>query len=235
MRHWLYVSLFLTILTFAGTFYVAELHPELMADPVPVHWNINGAADAFVPRAQATPYLMIIPLCMFGMCLLTVLLPWLSPRPFGVERFRDTYYYIMGLVVALFAYIQALLLLASLRQPPVNTTRLMIAGIFLFFALMGNSLGKVRRNFWMGVRTPWTLASEVVWDRTHRVAAWLFTAVGAAGFVAVLVGVPFVVCFVVLITAALVPVVYSLVLYKRLEREGKLSPSAEPSQEVHVP
>ena len=80
-----------------------------------------------------------------------------------------------------------------------------------------------------------TLASEAVWDRTHRVAAYLFTAVGLAGFVAVLVGVPFLVCFAVLIVVALWPMVYSLVLYKRLEREGKLSPPAEPPQEVHVP
>ncbi len=235
MRRWLVVSVVLTVLTFAGTFYVVRVAPQLLADPVPVHWNARGDIDQTVPRDQVLPYLLIAPLAMVGMLLLTLVLPWLSPRHFGVERFRGTYDYVMGLLVALFAYIQVTLLLASLREPPVNSLRMLVAGIFLFFALLGNVLGKVRRNFWIGVRTPWTLASEVVWDRTHRVAAWLYTAVGALGFVAVLVGVPFLVCFVGLVVFALAPVVYSLVLYKSLERQGRLSPPAEPSEEVPVP
>jgi uncharacterized membrane protein len=235
MSRWLSVSLVLTVVTFAGTFYILEAAPDLLADPVPVHWNAEGVADKHVPRDQVAPYLMISPLAMLAMCLLTVVLPWLSPRPFRVERFGPTYYYIMGLVVILFAYIQSVLLLASLRQPPIDATKTLIAGVFLFFALLGNVIGKVRRNFWMGVRTPWTLASEIVWDRTHRVAAWMYTAVGVVGCVAVLVGVPFLACFVALMVVALFPIFYSLLLYKSLEKEGKLSPPSEPSEEVHVP
>ena len=237
MTRWFYVAVLLTLTATAASVYVyvVELAPELLADPVPVHWNAEGVADKKVPRDEAVPYLMIAPLCMFGMCLLTVALPWLSPRRFSIEPFRATYNYIMGLMVVLFAYIQAVLLLASLRHPPVDSTKMLIAGIFLFFALLGNVLGKVRRNFWIGVRTPWTLASEVVWDRTHRVAAWLYTAGGVLGCVAVLVGVPFVACFVGLMVFALAPIVYSLVLYKSLEKQGKLSPPPEASQEVHVP
>jgi uncharacterized membrane protein len=234
MRPWLVVSIVLTLLTFAGTFYLVRLAPDLLAEPVPVHWNAKGAPDQFVPRDRVLPYLLISPLSMVAMLALTLVLPCLSPRQFGVERFRGTYEYVMGLVVALLAYIQATLVLASLRAPPVNSIQMMIAGIFLFFALLGNVLGKVRRNFWMGVRTPWTLASEVVWDRTHRVAAWLYTAVGVVGFVAVLVGVPFLVCFVVFMVAVLAPIPYSLVLYKSLERQGKLSPPSESSEEVPV-
>ena len=51
----------------------------------------------------------------------------------------------------------------------------------LLLALLGNVLGKVRRNFWVGVRTPWTLADVRVWERTHRLAAWLFTVAGLVG------------------------------------------------------
>jgi uncharacterized membrane protein len=104
----------------------------------------------------------------------------------------------------------------------LHTGQLLVAGIFPFFALLGNQLGKVRRNFWMGVRTPWTLASEAVWTQTHRVAAWVFVAVGIIGFIAAIADVSLVFCFGLLMAAALIPVVYSLILYKRLEREGKL-------------
>jgi uncharacterized membrane protein len=87
---------------------------------------------------------------------------------------------------------------------------------------MGNVLGKVRRNFYVGVRTPWTLASDAVWEGTHRLAAWLFVVAGVGGFVLMMLGVPFWYCFGAAIALILLPVPYSLYLYKRLEREGKL-------------
>ena len=148
-------------------------------------------------------------------------LPWLSPRNFQVESFRRTYDYVFFLVAALFVYMQSIILWSQLHGP-VLMERGFLAGIFLFFALIGNVLGKVKRNFWMGVRTPWTLADPIVWDRTHRVAAWLFVAAGLIGGVLALLGVNPIVCFVILMIGALTPVVYSAVLYKRLEREGKL-------------
>jgi uncharacterized membrane protein len=83
-------------------------------------------------------------------------------------------------------------------------------------------LGQVRRNFWVGVRTPWTLTSEAVWSRTHRLAAWLYVPLGVAGAAAVVLGAPLSACFVVFIVVVLLPAVYSLVLYKRLERQGNL-------------
>jgi uncharacterized membrane protein len=153
-------------------------------------------------------------------------LPWLSPRPFSVERFRGTYEYIMFLLVALMGYIQVTILYTTLHHR-LDTVRLMVSGIFLFFALLGNVLGKVRRNFWIGIRTPWTLASERVWNQTHRVAAWLYVVLGLVGFVAVLSGVELIAVFVVFMIGVLFPVVYSLVLYKRWQREGKLDGPSE--------
>jgi uncharacterized membrane protein len=112
----------------------------------------------------------------------------------------------------------------------------MMGGMFLFFALMGNVLGKVRRNFWVGVRTPWTLASEAVWVRTHRQTAWVWVAGGTVGFLAILAGVPPLLALIlVLPPLVLYPVVYSLVLYKRLEREGKLGTPAAAAQEGDLP
>jgi uncharacterized membrane protein len=127
----------------------------------------------------------------------------------------------MALVVALLGYIHGVTLVGSLGAG-VDLTRLLLGGIFLFLALMGNVLGKVRRNFWMGVRTPWTLASEAVWIRTHRLAAWVFVGGGLAGLAAVLLGVDFTVCMALLVVVGVVPVFYSLTLYKTLEKQGKL-------------
>jgi uncharacterized membrane protein len=79
----------------------------------------------------------------------------------------------------------------------------------------------------MGVRTPWTLASDVVWERTHRLAAWLFTGGALVGLVLVLVGLHPLIAFAPFAVAALAPIFYSLVLYKRLEKEGRLGNGGE--------
>jgi uncharacterized membrane protein len=73
-------------------------------------------------------------------------------------------------------------------HPEMDPGRPLVGGIFLFFALMGNLLGKVRRNFWMGIRTPWPLAGDAVWIATHRAAARLYTAMGLIGAVMALRG-----------------------------------------------
>jgi uncharacterized membrane protein len=177
--------------------------------------------DATVPRDGALSYLLILPGSMALLVVLALLLPWLSPRQFKVEPFRPTFDYVMALGVLMLGYLHAVALLASFGLS-FDLNRVLLGGMFLILAALGNVLGKVQRNFWMGVRTPWTLASDAVWIATHRLAAWLFVGGGLLGFLAVLVGLPVLVAFAVFGVAALVPVFYSLVLYKRLEKQGRL-------------
>lgn len=242
MTRWFYLAVALTVVAFGASLYVHQFHYDDLPDRVPTHWDIHFRPDGFTPKENILGVFLAVPLGMAAFCLLTLVLPWLSPRHFEVESFRSTYGYVMFLVVALFAYIHVAILWGALASEGHNVLfmRLFLGGMCLFFALMGNVMGKVRRNFWMGVRTPWTLASEAVWDRTHRLAAWLFVAAGVGGFLTVLVipealaAVAAVVMFVGIMLAALVPVGYSLWLYKRLEREGRLEPPAESNREVPV-
>jgi uncharacterized membrane protein len=224
MARWLILSVLLTLAAFGGSLYVYEFQYDRLPEKVPIHWNIHGEPDGWVSKHDVIWTFLLMPAVMAGMVVLTAILPWLSPKPFDVERFRDTYGYLMALVVALFGFIHLLILFGSLEPPGAfDLGRWLVGGIFLFFALIGNVLGRTRRNFWIGVRTPWTLASETVWIQTHRLTAWLFVVIGIAGFVAVVAGVPLVWCFVAFMTLAVfVPVLYSLVLYKRLERQGRL-------------
>ena len=97
-----------------------------------------------------------------------------------------------------------------------------MGGMYLIFMLLGNVLGKVRRNFCLDVRVPWTLASARVWNDTHRVAAWVFVIAGLIGFAFVMAGTHLLVSFIPLGVAVVVPVVYSFVHYKQLERRGAL-------------
>jgi len=222
MTRWGYLSLALVLVGLAVAGYAHLNADRIPGDRIPIHWNIRGEADGWASKDQPFLAFYLLPVMIGGVVALGMFaLPWLSPRNFAVESFRVTYDYIFFLVAALFVYLEGVILWSQFQGGPFGE-RWLTGGMFLFFALIGNVLGKVKSNFWMGIRTPWTLASERVWNQTHRVAAWLYVAVGLAGFVGALVGVPPVVCFVVLIVGALAPVVYSLVLYKRLEREGKL-------------
>ncbi|HXU13090.1 MAG TPA: DUF1648 domain-containing protein [Candidatus Binatia bacterium] len=197
---------------------VSMVFSPRLPDTVPIHWNIHGEIDGYGPKAQA---LFLMPAIMLGMIGLFRILQSLSPRHFEVDSFRATYLYIMVLVVGFFGYFHGAILWSA-RTGTVNPTRTVFGGIFLLLAFLGNVLGRVRRNFWIGVRTPWTLASERVWNDTHRLAARLFFGVGLLGAVAVFLGVPVIASLVIFSTIIMVPVVYSLVLYKRLERRGEV-------------
>lgn len=143
---------------------------------------------------------------------------WLSPVNFKIEPFRDSYNYLMVIGAAMFAFVHALTLWAALN-PDRYFGRWLAAGVFVFFAWFGNLLGKTRRNFWVGFRTPWTIASERVWIATHRLGAWILAGVGVAGAIAVMLGAPLVPCFVLLVVGLAIPAVYSFWLSKTLERE----------------
>jgi uncharacterized membrane protein len=222
MTRWGWLSFVLVIAGFGLAVYADAHVDQIPGDKIPIHWNINMEPDGWVAKDRPFMAFYLLPTVIGGMIALGLfLLPWLSPRNFAVEDFRRTFDYVFFLVAALFLYMEAVILWGQFHGG-VLLDRAFLAGFFLFFALIGNVLGKVRRNFWMGVRTPWTLADPIVWDRTHRVAAWLFVATGLAGCMLVLCGVNPIVCFAILMVGALTPVLYSLVLYKRLERRGQL-------------
>jgi uncharacterized membrane protein len=125
------------------------------------------------------------------------------------------------LIVAMTGGVHVLLLAGNFGMD-IDIARAVPAGVFVLLILIGNPLGKVRRNFYIGIRTPWTLASERVWYATHRMGARVMVAGGACGLIAVLLGAPATVIVTLLVALALLPVLYSLMLYKRLERAGEL-------------
>jgi SagB-type dehydrogenase family enzyme len=166
-------------LVLVGAALIASAWGYRLAPPqIVTHWNLQGQADGYGGPGR----LFFIPITMGALLIVFLVLPAISPRRFKVDSFRSTYDFVVFLVLALLAYIHAVILWATLAGP-IDAPRLLMAGLFLLLALVGNVLGKVRRNFWMGIRTPWTLASERVWRDTHRLAARLLFVVGPVGFV----------------------------------------------------
>jgi uncharacterized membrane protein len=201
----------------AATLAATLLAYERLPARIPTHWNVDGVADGFGPRAMVFAFSAM----MAALAALWAVLPAVSPRRYEVERFGATWWRGGLLVVALFGYLQAMLLW-SLSGGQFKLDRAMLGGVALLVVLLGNLLGKVRSNFWFGVRTPWTLADERVWYATHRLAAKTMVAGGLAALALLLGGLPVRYAHLAILAGALVPAAWSLVYYKRLERNGRL-------------
>jgi immunity protein, SdpI family len=216
----IYFTLCVTAIIVAGL--ISAIVLPFLPARVPIHWNIQGQVDGYGSPLFAT---LFVPAIMAALLVLFSVLPWLSPKQFETDTFRDTYGFIALVIMAFVGYTHGLTLWSAMGHR-IDVLRALLAGMLLMFALMGNVMGKVRRNFWVGVRTPWTLANDRVWNDTHRLAGRLF--VGAALvcvpllFLPVRVEVLLIVVVLAILHAAIIPAAYSAVHYKSLQARGQL-------------
>ena len=150
--------------------------------PMPIHWTLDGRVSGYQSPALV---LFLLPAVTALISLLFAVLPRLAPSGGGLDRSARPYTIVWVAVIGLLAVVHFTLVGVALGAPldPVRVTGI-ATGEFLI--LVGNYLPKVRFNSLFGVRTPWTLASERVWDRTNRVAGgWLM----ACGLIALAGGV----------------------------------------------
>jgi uncharacterized membrane protein len=203
------LSVGLVVLSFVLS---AALYSRL-PESIPTHWNAGGEADGFTPKPWG-PF--VLPLVMAGVSLLLVVLPRISPRGYRMERFRAVFEIIQAAILAFLFLLNVLVLLAGIGAP-VPMDRAIHAGTGLLFVILGNFMGKLTKNFFVGIRTPWTLASDEVWLRTHRLGGKLFVLAGIGLFVSGLLGGGAIPLLAAVAVAAGIPVVYSYVIYRRIE------------------
>lgn len=197
-----------------------------MPDSVPSHWDASGQVNGYLPKLVNA---LLYPLLSIGIYALVRVLMTIGPR-LGYQNQRKASIGIINLIldgVLLFMLIVQLTTTAVALGVPIDLTFVICLSISVLFIFLGNYMGKLRRNFWAGIRTPWTLASDVVWERTHRLGGWLFVLAGLLGVImsfipALRLWGLMVVIFIIVIAL----VVYSYVIYQRYTVEGKepLSP-----------
>jgi uncharacterized membrane protein len=204
------------LVVLATAAFTLALYSKLPAT-IATHWNGAGAIDGYGPRS----FVFLPTASMLLVMVVWTALPWLSPRRFTVDSFSATYWHICLVIVAMLGYFQCVTVWGA-YSTAMPMDRAMFGGLAVFLGLLGNVMGKVRRNFWIGIRTPWTLASERVWYATHRFAAKTMVAGAALAFIGMLAGLPLWLCLTVLLAGPIVPAFYSLVFYKRFERSGTL-------------
>lgn len=207
------------LLILAGFALAAAMY-RVLPDPMPSHFGIDGSPDAHLPKVWGV---FLMPLVMLGVWLLLLVLPRISPRGFEMEPFAATWK-ILRLAMLAFLLLVEVLVFDSARTGRPLSNRVVIAAMGLLFVVIGNFLGKITRNFFAGIRTPWTLANEEVWYRTHRLAGKLFVAAGILIAVSGFVGLSFPVLVGAIGAATTIPIVYSYWVYRKIEGRSRTAP-----------
>ncbi len=181
---------------------------------IPVHWNVAGQPDRYGGKCLG---LMLMPLATIIMVIVMLVAPTVEPRQQNIQSSRKAYNMILSAIVLLMAFLHFIILMAALGQP-VNVMKGVCLGIGLMFILIGNYSGKIRSNFMLGVKTPWTLSSELSWHKTHRLAGRLFILLGAIIGLSGLT-LPGMAVFIILLTGGFglvaVIMVYSYLIWKK--------------------
>jgi uncharacterized membrane protein len=142
---------------------------------VPVHWNADGQVDRFGGKPEG---LLVAPVVALAIYVLMRVLPRLDPGRANYASFAGAYNVIRLTALAMFATIYGWTHLQMRGLAAPDAQRLFPLLMGLVFIVLGGVMGKIRPNWFVGVRTPWTLSSKRSWVQTHRLAGWLFVLAG---------------------------------------------------------
>jgi uncharacterized membrane protein len=180
----------------------------------PIHWNAHGKVDGYGSRAQI---LMLVPGISALVLVLLAVYPWFEPRG---EHIRQSMRAYMTICVGALGFLLALHLTLVLVAFGVKLDVSRVIGVLmgLLLAGIGNYLGKLRSNYFAGVRTPWTLSSELSWNKTNRLCGKLLVLFGILLILAALFAPPvaiFAVIMIMVVTLVTVTFGYSYVVWKQ--------------------
>jgi len=187
----------------------------MLPEQLPTHWGINGEVDGYSPRLVGVA---IAPLIGLVLVVLKEVLPRIDPHRARYSSFRGTYELIFNLIV-LFLFVLQVAILGYALGWPISVVGVIQVSVGVLFVALGNELARVQPNWFMGIRTPWTLANEEVWRRTHRVSGRLLVVVGIvlALIVPFLPGLAaFVTTMTLVLGFAIFSIAYSYLMWRRV-------------------
>ena len=167
------------VLLLVAAFVWAGFAWNRIPEEVPIHWNIQGEVDQYGGKFSA---LLLTPLAAAGVYVLMLVLPLIDPGRENYQRFAVPYT-IFRLVIFGFLALCHIAMQVVAFGYPLNMNVVMYLGVGVLMVVLGNMMGKIRPNWFVGVRTPWTLSSKDSWTKTHRLAGRLFVVLGVLSIV----------------------------------------------------
>ncbi|WP_446663211.1 SdpI family protein [Geobacillus sp. CCR] len=164
----------LTIVLTVLAYFLSLVALPYLPDQVAIHWNASGEADGFSSKWFGA---LLLPVLMTVFTFLMAVLPKLDPKRENYARFQTSYRMVNAALSCFFLALHAVTLAYNLGFS-IDVGAVMPLGIGGLFLVIGNYMPKIKHNYFIGIRTPWTLASETVWHKTHRLGGKVFTAMG---------------------------------------------------------
>ena len=205
--HHIIIAILILNLVVTGSFY-----PQL-PDQIPLHFDVNGDVDRWGGR-NSIWLTALLPVGIYGLFHLT---PRIDPRKDSYQKHKKGFRIVnVGVVFFLVALHGFILSFSMGYQADVRTVVFFLVGAL--FLLVGNHLPNARQNYTFGIRNPWTLHSEVVWKKTHRIGGWMFAGLGLFSMVAALVSHPTIIWMFIgcTVAVALGLNIYSYLLHRTL-------------------
>ncbi|PIR69187.1 MAG: hypothetical protein COU47_03725 [Candidatus Niyogibacteria bacterium CG10_big_fil_rev_8_21_14_0_10_46_36] len=191
----------------------AFAYPYLPAE-VASHWNARGVADDYMPKFWG---IFLMPIVMFVLLAVYRIVPAIDPLRKNIESFRS-YYNLFWLVLFLFFFAIFLLIVIWNLGYMFSFTLFIIPPIAALFYAIGAVLEHTKRNWFMGIRTPWTLSDDTVWEKTHKLAGRLFKIGGLFALTGLIIRDSAFALGAIIVPAmaiALISVVYSYIVYRQ--------------------
>jgi uncharacterized membrane protein len=207
----------LVLIMIAGATLAGLILWNRLPDPMASHWNANDQVNGYLPKFWGV---FLMPLITVGMFLLFLAIPNIDPLKANIAQFREAFNLFIVLIVAFMLYVYGLSLAWNLGHAGFNLSRAMLPALGLLFIFIGFLFRQAKRNFFIGIRTPWTLSSDRVWNETHRLGSVLFMISGVLAFIGALFGGQTALWFIFipLIGSTVFLLVYSYILYERETR-----------------
>jgi uncharacterized membrane protein len=206
-------TLILALVMIALALLAGALLWNQLPDQMASHWDVNDQVNDYIPKFWGV---FLMPLITSGMLILFLVVPGIDPLKANIAQFRESFNLFIVLIIAFMLYIHGLTLAWSFGFTNFKMSAAMLPFMGVLFIAIGFMLRKAKRNFFIGIRTPWTLSSDNVWNKTHQLGSVLFMASGALAIIGGFFGgmVAFWLMFIPLIGSSLFLVIYSYVLYR---------------------
>jgi len=205
-------------LVFLISFYVIAFifYPQMPAR-MASHWDATGAVDGYTSRFLG---LFLIPFIATAVTALFLAIPVIDPLKANIAKFRLYFDWFIVLFLLFFEYLYILTILWN-KNVAFDFTQALLPAMGVLFIYIGIMIRNAKRNYMIGIRTPWTLANDEVWNRTHSLGGKLFIVAGVLSALgAIWPKYALVFVLVPLLTVTLVTVIYSYVIYKEVTRSA---------------
>ena len=188
-----------------------------LPDQMASHWNVNDQADDYMPKFWG---IFLMPIISLGMLALFLVIPNIDPLKANIAEFRNIFNLFILLIVVFMLYVHGLTLAWNMGHQSFKMSAAMLPFLGVLFIFIGYMLRQAKRNFFIGIRTPWTLSSDTVWNKTHQLGSVLFMVSGAFAFIGSFIGgmLAFWLLFVPLMGSVVFLILYSYILYRNETR-----------------